>query len=70
MNPSEPDKKRRAELEAMAEETPAGFLRELWDFLVHNKKWWLVPIVAALVLLAILVVLSGSGAFPWIYTFV
>lgn len=45
-----------------------GFLSELWDFLRHNKKWWLLPIVTILLLFGLLVLLSGSAAAPFIYT--
>ena len=44
--------------------TPA---RELWDFLRANKKWWLLPILLALLLVAVLVLASGSALAPFIY---
>ena len=51
-----------------AERPRTGIVREFWDFLRHNKKWWLTPIIAVLLLLGILIVLSGSAAAPFIYT--
>ena len=45
-----------------------GVLGELWSFLAHNKKWWLTPIIALLLLAGVLVVLGGTGAAPFIYT--
>ena len=51
-----------------AEETSGGFLREFWDFLRYNKKWWLTPIIAVLLLLGVLVILSSTAAAPFIYT--
>lgn len=45
-----------------------GFLRELADFLRENRKWWLVPIIAVILLLGILIALGGSAAAPFIYT--
>jgi len=45
----------------------AGLVREFWEFLKHNKKWWLLPILIALLLLGGLVVLSGSAIAPFIY---
>ncbi len=51
-----------------AEQRSPSFLGELWAFLRDNKKWWLTPIVLALLLLGLLVVLGGSGAAPFIYT--
>jgi hypothetical protein len=46
---------------------PPGILREFLDFLAHNKKWWLLPIVIVLLLLGVLLVLA-PGAAPFIYT--
>ena len=51
-----------------AEASQPGFVRELIDFLRHNKKWWLLPIVVVLVLVTLLVVLSGTAVAPFIYT--
>ena len=50
------------------EQSKTGFLRELWGFLCENKKWWLLPILIVLLLFGLLVVLSGSGMAPFIYT--
>ena len=51
-----------------AEASQPGLLREFWDFLRHNKKWWLAPIVIILALFGLLIVLAGTGAAPFIYT--
>ncbi len=40
---------------------------EFWDFLKHNKKWWLLPILIAIFAIGLLVVLGSSGAAPFIY---
>lgn len=64
----EHDLEHQSEFERQAEQSQPGLLREFADFLVHNKKWWLVPIVLVLLLLGILVILGGSGAAPFIYT--
>ncbi len=45
-----------------------GFFREFWGFLKQNKKWWLLPILCVLMLLAVLLAFSGSAAAPFIYT--
>jgi len=45
-----------------------GLAREFWDFLRHNKKWWLIPILVALALFAVLAILGGPGLAPFIYT--
>jgi hypothetical protein len=45
-----------------------GVVRELWLFVRHNKKWWLIPLIGLLAVFALLVILSGTGAAPFIYT--
>jgi hypothetical protein len=44
-------------------------VEEFWQFLRHNKKWWLLPILLALLVLGTLVVLSGTALAPFIYPF-
>lgn len=51
-----------------SEEEEPGIVREFWDFLCHNKKWWLTPIILVLLLVGLLVVMGGSAAAPFIYT--
>jgi hypothetical protein len=45
-----------------------GLTGELWYFLKNSKKWWLLPILVAMLALGILVFLSGTAAAPFIYT--
>ena len=45
-----------------------GLLVEVWDYLGRSKKWWMLPILVAMLGLGALVFLSGSGAAPFIYT--
>jgi hypothetical protein len=54
--------------EQEASGTATGFLGEFVYFLLHNKKWWLAPVMILLLILGLLVVLGGSGAAPFIYT--
>jgi len=43
-------------------------VRQFWDFLRVRKKWWLLPIVAVLVLIGALVTAaSGTALAPFIY---
>ena len=45
-----------------------AFVVELSEFLWQRKKWWLVPIMLALILLGGLIVATqGSTALPFIY---
>jgi hypothetical protein len=51
-----------------AEQEQIGFIREFIDFLLHNKKWWLIPIVVVLLLVGLAIALGGGAASPFIYT--
>ena len=45
------------------------FFSDVWGFLKTRKKFWLLPIVLALLLIGGLVVFSGGSAIaPFIYT--
>lgn len=45
------------------------FLKDLWGFLNHRKKFWLLPIIIVLLVFGALIVLtSGSAIAPFIYT--
>lgn len=62
---------RQAESSRFAREAQShqqGFLGELWQFITHNKKWWLTPIVIILVVFGLLIALGGTAAAPFIYT--
>lgn len=44
-------------------------LKELWQFLMAEKKYWLLPIVIVFVLFGMLIVFSQTSAVaPFIYT--
>jgi hypothetical protein len=40
---------------------------ELAQFLRHNKKWWLTPILLVLLLAALFAALSGTALAPFLY---
>lgn len=65
---SEKPKHQEDDFTAEANEAPPGIVREFVDFLRYNKKWWLTPILAVLLILGLFVVLSGTAAAPLIYT--
>jgi hypothetical protein len=46
----------------------AGIIGELWEFMRHNKKWWLAPIIVVLLAFGALIMLAGTAAAPFIYT--
>ena len=45
-----------------------GIIGEIVGFLLHNKKWWLLPIILFLLLAGTLIVLGGTSIAPLIYT--
>ena len=53
---------------AALETRDVGLLAELLGFLNATKKWWLLPIVLAIVVFSVLIFLSGTGVAPFIYT--
>ena len=61
----QPDPK---EFEAAGRESEKSFLGEFVEFLRHNKKYWLLPVVIVLLLLGAFIVLGGTAAAPFIYS--
>jgi len=45
-----------------------SLIREFWQLLRDHKKWWLTPVVIALLVLCLFALLSTSAAAPFIYT--
>ncbi len=54
--------------ERASHEKSPSLVSEFLQFIVQNKKWWLIPILLAFGLIGLLVVLSSTGAAPFIYT--
>jgi hypothetical protein len=45
-----------------------SFIKEFWEFIIIRKKYWLLPVMIALVLFGGLIVLTqGSSLSPLIY---
>jgi hypothetical protein len=45
------------------------FVKDLWLFMKERKKFWLMPIIVALLLLGVLIVFGGSSSLaPFIYS--
>ncbi len=69
MSTSDPSPRQPAtEFERQAELASGSLLGELLGFLRQNKKWWLIPVILALVVIGALVVLGGTAVAPFIYT--
>ena len=63
------DDRKAEEFRREADRPQVGLLREFWEFLKHNKKWWLAPILVMFLLIGLLVVLNGTGALTALYAF-
>ena len=59
---------RSGDFKTEAEAARPGLVAELWELMATNKKWWLTPIVLALLLVGALILVSGSVAAPFVYT--
>jgi hypothetical protein len=58
----------KTEFEQHAAGRQASIAAEFVGFLRENKKFWLAPIVATLLLFGALIALGGSSAAPFIYS--
>lgn len=46
-----------------------SLVRELWAFMKVRKKWWLLPVIALMLLIGMLIAFAqGSALAPFIYT--
>ncbi|MBL8849537.1 MAG: hypothetical protein JNG89_07630 [Planctomycetaceae bacterium] len=57
------------ELSDLVDSPQPGLTAEFWQFLKTNKKWWLLPLLLALLALGALAVLGGTTLSPFIYPF-
>ncbi|MCK4765432.1 MAG: hypothetical protein KAW12_24735 [Candidatus Aminicenantes bacterium] len=47
----------------------AQIIKEMFEFLVEKKKYWVIPIIIVLLLIGILIIATeGSAIAPFIYT--
>ena len=51
-----------------AGETGGGFAGEFWHSMRQNRKWWMAPIIIAVLLFGLLMILGSSALAPFIYT--
>lgn len=64
---SQKDGERSDALEAAVSAPQAGLLREYWQFLRAEKKWWLAPILLVLLVSGGLIIVGGTAVGPFIY---
>ena len=55
------------DFERLSQQKRTSLVGEFMEFLKHNKKWWLLPILLILLGLGLLVLLSSSAVAPFIY---
>lgn len=67
MSDEQGDRPSSDDWEQLVDAPQPSLLADFWDFLKHNKKWWLLPLLVAILLLGLLVVLSGTGLTPLMY---
>ncbi len=53
---------------AQSRQERQSFLSEYFSFLKRTRKWWMLPVLVVVLLFGLLVVLSATGAAPFIYT--
>ena len=56
------------DFEEANQQQQAGLVKEFIAFLRENKKFWLIPLLLALLAVGALLILGGTAAAPFIYT--
>ena len=56
------------DFEKANQQEQAGLVKEFIAFLRENKKFWLIPLLLALLAIGALLILGGTAAAPFIYT--
>lgn len=65
---SDDDNESKNEFEQLGEQPPLSLVGEFLWFIREYKAWWMIPILVVMGLLGVLVMLSSTGAAPFIYT--
>jgi hypothetical protein len=63
MNPE-----KSSSFEKAGQEKQPGLLSDVWAMLKQNKKFWLIPLIIALLIFGLLIMVGGTAAAPFIYT--
>ena len=56
------------EFEQLGKGQSMSLIAEFWLFIREEKKWWLTPIIFVLLLAGAAILLTSTGAAPFIYT--
>jgi len=62
------DPNEKNDFEKAGDNQPLSLVQEFTHFIIDNKKWWLIPILLSFPLIGVLILLSSTGATPFIYT--
>ena len=62
------DPKSASEFEQAGQQKQASIVKEFIAFLGANKKFWLIPLLVAFLIIGGLIILGGTAAAPFIYT--
>ena len=57
----------KSAFEQAAQQRAPNVIVEFTDFLLHNKKWWLTPIILVLLVFSVFIALTSSALAPFIY---
>lgn len=68
MSKKTPKNTSRNEFEELGDEEQLSLVSEFVLFIRENKAWWMIPILLVLGAVGLLVMLSSTGAAPFIYT--
>jgi hypothetical protein len=63
---NEPEKS--SSFEQLSQAPQPSLVAEFIDFLKHNKKWWLLPILLMIGVFGLLMALASQAVAPFIYT--
>ena len=58
----------KSQFEELQKPASTHALHEFLQFIMENKKWWMLPILVVLGAASLLLVAAGTGAAPFIYT--
>ena len=58
----------KTSFEGAGKEKQTSLLADVWTMLKQNKKFWLIPLIIALLIFGLLIMAGGSAAAPFIYT--
>lgn len=59
---------KKTSFEEAGREKQTGLLADVWRMLKQNKKFWLIPLIIALLVFGLLIMVGGTAAAPFIYT--